>query len=352
MRFRSFACGVLGAAIAALGLSGGVASAQEESAIPACATTPDLASLLDEIGGDQVAVTAFSKPTEDPHFLDAKPSFVKRLSESHLLVLTGLDLEAGYLPSLLQNARNARILKGAAGHIDASSVIEPREIPAGAVDRSMGDVHALGNPHYLLDPLNGLRVAELLRDRLTVVMPSHEKRFAERYEAFRGKVAEALLGKTLAEKYRAEFEKLVKLHEHGRMIEFLQKKGDEAALGGWLKALSPHHGVKVVADHNLWTYFVARFGLAVVGTMEPRPGIPPTTKHLGALVDRMRSESVRAILAAPYYDPRHANFLAEHTSAKVAAMAHQPGSRDATGSYLAMIDHNVRQVAAALGAGR
>ncbi|MBI4564209.1 MAG: zinc ABC transporter substrate-binding protein [Planctomycetes bacterium] len=342
-------CFILGVTAVTLSFRTGEALAAPQD-FHACATTPDLASLLREIGGDRISVTVFSKPSEDPHFLEAKPSFVKCLSQSRMLVLTGLELEAAYLPVLLQNARNERVLRGAPGYVDASTVIEAREVPRGPVDRSQGDVHAYGNPHYLLDPLNAVRVAELLRDRLSAARPDEKKTFAERFDAFRRKTAEALLGKPLAEKYASEFEKLVKLHEYGKMLEFLKAKGDDAALGGWLKALAPYHGAKIVTDHNLWTYFAARFGLTVMGSMEPRPGIPPTTRHLGELVERMKAQGAKAILAAPYYDPRHANFLAKQTGVKIATMAHQPGSRKGTDDYLSMIDYDVKQVASALGA--
>ena len=146
----------------------------EQEPLRVCATTADLGSLVRQIGGDQVTLTVFAKPTEDAHFVEAKPSYVKSLHDADLLVLTGLELEVGYLPVLIRNARNERVVRSAPGYVDASAVIEPREVPTGTIDRSQGDVHPFGNPHYLTDPLNGLRVAALLRDKLGEVRPARE----------------------------------------------------------------------------------------------------------------------------------------------------------------------------------
>jgi ABC-type Zn uptake system ZnuABC Zn-binding protein ZnuA len=311
------------------------------------ATLPDLGSIVREVGGDEVAVTVFAKGMEDPHFVEAKPSFIKSLSEADLLVLAGLDLEIGWLPALLRSARNPRVLPGGPGHLDASTAITALDVPAGAVDRSMGDVHPYGNPHYLTDPLNGLRVAALVRDRLAALRPERAADFAARYGAFRRRLGERLVGAELAAKY--EFEKLATLHEYGRLDDFLRAQGDETRLGGWLGALGPFHGTKAVDDHPTWSYFARRFGLDVVGHMEPKPGIPPTTRHLADLVALMRAAGVRLIIASAYYDPRHARFLAEQTRARVAPLANLVGARPGTDDYLAAADYNVRQLVAALG---
>jgi ABC-type Zn uptake system ZnuABC Zn-binding protein ZnuA len=311
------------------------------------ATLPDLGSLVREVGGNEVEVTVFTKGMEDPHFVEARPSFIKALSEADLLVLAGLDVEIGWLPVLLQNCRNANVLPGGRGYLDASTAIRPLDVPTGVVDRSMGDIHAFGNPHYLTDPLNGLRVAALIRDRLAALRPEKREDFAARYEAFRRRLGERLVGERLAAKY--EFEKLATLYEYGKLDEFLRAQGDEALLGGWLGALRPFRGMKAVDDHPMWSYFAHRFGLDIVGHLEPKPGIPPTTRHLADLIALMRAQDVRLILAAAYYDPRHARFVAEQTGARVALMANLVGSRPGTDDYLAMIDYDVRQIATASG---
>lgn len=315
-----------------------------------CATVPELSSLTREIGGEHVTVSTFAKGTEDPHFVEAKPSFIKTLSACDLYVQGGMELESGWAPVLLQNARNGKILPGAPGYVDASVVIAPLEVPTTPVDRSMGDVHPLGNPHYLSDPLNGLKVAALLRDKLGELQPANAQYFSNRYVNFRQRVGTALVGEELTKKY--EFEKLALLFEHGKLDEFLQSQGDTTLLGGWFAAMSRSFGAKVVADHNMWPYFARRFGLTVIGYLEPKPGIPPSTAHLNSLVQTMKGSGVKVVLAAAYYDPRYANFIAENTGARVATMANQAGARPGTEEYLDMVDFNVRQVAAALGDGK
>ena len=324
-------------------------SAQQEP-LRVAATTPELGSLAREIGGEQVAVVVFAKGTEDAHFVEPKPSFIKELSQADVYIQVGMELEVGWAPVLLQNARNSKVLPGAPGYIDVSTVITPLEVPTGPIDRSMGDVHPAGNPHYLTDPLNGLRVAQLLRDTFSTLRPAQQASFAERYTAFRQRLGAALVGETLAQKYDAA--KLALLFEHGRLAAFLQSQHETQLLGGWLGQLLPYAGTRAVADHNLWPYFAQRFGLTLRGFMEPKPGVPPTTRHLQALVQTMQAEHIGIILSSAYYDPRHAQFLVQHTGARIVPMAHQVGARPGTDDYLSMIDYDVRQLVAALGNGR
>jgi ABC-type Zn uptake system ZnuABC Zn-binding protein ZnuA len=311
-----------------------------------CATVPELGSLAREVGGDRVTVVTFAKGTEDAHFIEAKPSFIKSLSECDAYAQIGMDLEIGWAPVLLREARNSNVLPGARGYIDASTVISPLEVPTTAIDRSMGDVHPFGNPHYLLDPLNGLRVAGLLQDRFSDLQPGSQRYFVDRYSAFRQRLGAALVGETLAKKY--DVEKLAVLFEHGKLDDFLKSQGEQALLGGWFALLHPYHGVKVVSDHNIWPYFMARYGLRLVGTLEPKPGMPPTTAHLSALVNEMKANGVKAVLATAYYDARYADFVSQNTGAKVINMAHQVGARPGTAEYLTMMDYDVRQLTAAL----
>lgn len=345
---RSF---LIALVLAAISLVPSTVHAQEGAKpLHVCATVPDLGNLVREVGGDRVSVTVFAKGTEDPHFVEAKPSFIKALSQCDLYVQTGMDLEIGWAPVLLQNSRNGAVLPGGRGFLDASTVIAPLEVPTGPVDRSMGDVHPLGNPHYLLDPLNGFKVARLIRDKLIELRPDHKAYFEDRYATFSKRLGTAFVGEKLARKYDAE--KLALLFERGRLGAFLKQQGEEALLGGWLGLMLPYYGAKAVDDHNLWPYFSRRFGINVIGHMEPKPGIPPTTSHLRALVERMRAEGVKAVLAAAYYDPRHARFISENTGARVASLANQIGARDGADDYLSMSDYNVRQLVAALGGGQ
>jgi ABC-type Zn uptake system ZnuABC Zn-binding protein ZnuA len=332
-----------------LGIVVGAFGVAAAAPVRVVATVPDVAALVRAVGGDEVSVTVLAKPTEDPHFVEARPSFVKALSEADLLVLVGMDLEQGYLPLLLRNARNGRILGDAAGYVDCSRAVTILETPSGPVDRSMGDVHPFGNPHYLPDPINGLRVARLLRDRLADARPEARDGFERRTADFTRRLGERLVGAPLAAKH--DVEKLAALADRGRLDDFLAGQGDAGALGGWLGRLRPLHGAKVVDDHNVWAYFARRFGLDVVGHMEPKPGIPPTTHQLELLVGLMKGQHVRLVLASVFYDPRHAAFLAENTGARIVPMANQPGARPGTEDYLAWIDYNVRQVGDAFGKG-
>ena len=312
-----------------------------------CATVPELGSLAEEIGGAEVAVTVFTKGTESAHFTVPKPSFIKALNACNVYLQMGLELEIAWAPALLQNARNAAVLPGGTGFIDASEAISARGVHSGPIDRSMGDIHPGGNPHYLVDPMNGLRVAALLRDRFSALRPDARERFGERYADFRQRLGTALVGEALSRKY--DFEKLALLAEHGRLVDFLDSQGDTALLGGWLAALGPHTGAKVVTEHDGWSYFLERFGIEVTAFLEPIPGVPPTTSHLGAVIERMRAEQITVVLTTAYYDPRYARFVSEKTGAAVVPVAHQVGARPGTENYLSMTDYNVKQLAAALG---
>jgi zinc/manganese transport system substrate-binding protein len=305
------------------------------------ATLPDLGDLAARIGGPEVAVTTLVKGPQDAHFLEPRPSFVRALHEADLLVLNGLELEIGWVPPLLSSARNPNILPGAPGYVDASRAVVPIEVPA-AVSRAMGDVHAQGNPHYLTDPCNGLRVAALLRDRLAAADPAHAAAFADRYRAFGAELAARLVGADAAR--GRDPEAVVRAVEEGPLEAFLG-----GPPGGWLGAVAgpPRDAVE---DHKLWEYFARRFGLRPVATLEPLPGVAPTTSHLAEVVERMQADRVGLILSSVYFDPRHAAWVAERTGAKIVPLAHQVGAREGTGDYLAAIDANVRALAAALAA--
>jgi ABC-type Zn uptake system ZnuABC Zn-binding protein ZnuA len=340
--FLSFVCSVA--------LAFGAETACADDVVHVFATTTDLASLAREVGGDRVSVVEMVNGREDPHFAEARPSFIKELSQADLFLEVGLELEVGYVPLLLDNARNARVMPGGAGFVDASRAITPLDLPGGTVDRSMGDVHAAGSPHYLLDPVRGFEVAKLLAAKLSELRPASADYFRARLEDFRTRLANKLAGPALAAKYDAF--KLAELSSRGALASFLDSQGDRAALGGWLGAMLPLAGTKVVDDHAMWSYFAARFGLVVVGHLEPKPGIPPTTAHLREVIELMKAQGVRAVLSSPYYDPRHAAFVAGATGAKVLDLAHQTGGRDGTDSWIDMIDYDVRTTAAALSAAK
>lgn len=309
-------------------------------------TVPDLGSLVQTIGGDRVSVTVFAKGTENAHFVAIKPSFIKTLSGADLLVAQGLELEIGWIPPMVQSSRNFRIQTGSPGFLDVSTAISPLEVPTTTVDRSMGDVHPFGNPHFMLDPLNGLKVAGLIRDRLGEIRPEDQGYFQSRYDDFRKRLGAAFVGEALAQKY--DFEKLVLIHRQGELIPFLKRKGEESLLGGWIGALAPYTGFKVVGDHNQWIYFTDRFGFPIVDYLEPKPGVPPTMKHLTEVIDTVKTTGVKVLLLSPYFDPKAAEFVSKEAGIPIAELAHQVGARPEASDYFSLFDYNVRTLKAAL----
>lgn len=315
-----------------------------------CATVPELGSLAREIGGERVEVSVFTKGTEDPHYLDPKPSFVRALNGADLFLQVGMELEAGWVPPLLSNARNPRILPNGRGHLEASTVIFPLEVPTGAVDRSMGDIHPQGNPHYLADPLNGLKVAALIRDRLSELDPAGAPVYRSAYEDFRRRLGAALVGEPLSRKYDSE--KLALLFRHGKLDSFLKQQGDAAHLGGWLGKMLPHRGTRIITYHRSWPYFAERFGLIVVDQLEPRPGIPPSPGHLVKVIGKARSEKVRLILLEPWLPTDSAELVSRKAGIPVVrAAVSTPGEKGGY-RYLEGIDRTISRVAAALASSR
>jgi ABC-type Zn uptake system ZnuABC Zn-binding protein ZnuA len=306
------------------------------------ATTPDLASLIESVGGDEVEVTTFVRGGQDPHFVEARPSFIRVLSRADLFVRVGLQLEAGWVPALIRSARNTRIRSGAPGNLDASSVVPRLGVLSGEIDRSMGDVHGQGNPHYLVDPMNGIRVARAIRDRLVALRAERARRFRANTAAFEQALMNRLVGEAFITAYGAPV--VVEAMLSGELPE----GADEAMLAGWLGAMSPHRGQAVIADHDLWPYFARRFGIQVAAFLEPLPGITPTTKHLAEVTELMRAQEIRVILSASYFHPRYAKKVAKATGARVVEMANQVGAREGVDDYLEMVDWNVRHVADAL----
>ncbi len=298
------------------------------------ATTPDLADLARSLGGDAVQVTSLTKGPQDIHFVEARPSFVSALHRADALVLMGMDLEIGWLPAVLRSARNPQVSSGR-GHIDASAAIEPLEVPTTRVDRSLGDVHVRGNPHYLTDPLNGLAVAGLLRDRFTELRPGGAAGFAAGYAKLASRIVTALVGAQLAASGSPD--EIAARVRSGALA-------NDPALGGWLGRARSATVRFAVQDHRYWPYFARRFGLEMVETLEPKPGIAPSTAHLRQVIERIRAEQIPVLLATVYFDPRHARFVAEQSGVRVVAMAHQVGSRPGTDDYVAMIDYDVRQL--------
>ncbi len=291
-------------ALTAIAALGSPASAQ----LRVVATTPDLASVAREIGGNLVNVTALAKPTEDPHYVDAKPSHIVTLNRADALIEGGAELEFGWLSPLLENSRNARIAVGAPGRIVASEGVKMLEIPT-SFDRSKGDVHSQGNPHFLIDPVNAKIIAANIANHFAQV----DRKSAAIY---RSNVA----------KFSARI---------------------DAKLAEWQQQLAPYRGAKIVTYHKDFVYLAGRFGLRVVETLEPKPGIAPSPAHLARVIGRMKAENARVILVQPYQKRRTAETVARQTGAVVLDIPQQPGARPNTPSYFDTMDYIVATLAAA-----
>ncbi len=274
------------------------------------ATTEDLASLTREVGGERVKVDALARGYQDPHFVEAKPSFVFILNKADLLVAVGRELEIGWLPPLVLQSRNAKIQPGAAGYLDASLTARILEVPTGQVTRAMGDVHPQGNPHYWLDPANGRRIAQAIQARLSQLSPADAGYFTQRYADFDRRLAEA------------------------------EKR--------WDAALAPYRGTKVVTYHRSWPNFCERFGLDVIGYVEPKPGIPPSPAHTIELMATMKREGVRLLLVEPYFDEKTPNSIGRETGVPVLVLPPSVGGEKEITDYVKLFDHNVEAVLATL----
>ena len=272
-------------------------------------TTPDLAALAREIGGDAVDVKTLAKPSEDPHFVDAKPSHIITLNRADVLIEGGAELEIGWLPPLLESARNGRLASGSPGLIIASDGIRMLEVPT-TLDRSRGDVHALGNPHFIIDPVSAKIVASHIAMHLAQVDPSSAALFKANLARFNAAV--------------------------------------DAKYVEWQKTLAPFRGMKIVTYHNDFVYFADRFKLDVVETLEPKPGIAPSPAHLAKVIATMNSENARVVLVQPYQNRKTAETVARQANGTVLDVSQQPGAINGTDTYVELMDTLVRSVATAL----
>jgi zinc/manganese transport system substrate-binding protein len=304
-----------------------------------CTSIPDLGNLAQQIGGTEVSVTVFARSGDDPHFVEARPSHTRALSDADVLMVVGLELEIGWIPILQQQARNSRILPGGSGFIDASDAITPIGIPAPDTDRSHGDIHAGGNPHYLSDPVCGLQVAQLITQRFIALAPERRAHFERQWHDFARRMAVALFGEARGQTLASD-EVIAQAQAETRQ--------PQTQTGGWFGALHAYRGAAIVTDHDAYPYFAQRFGLRIVGFLEPKPGIAPTTSHLTHLLDLIRVQNVRGIITSPYFDKRSTQLIATQSNKPLIRFAHQVGAQPHTDDYLRFIDHNVKAIAAAL----
>ncbi|MFL6515717.1 MAG: metal ABC transporter substrate-binding protein [Chthoniobacterales bacterium] len=273
------------------------------------ATLPDFGALTREIGGNNVVVTVLAKPTEDPHFVDARPSFVVALRNADVLVEGGAELEIGWLPPLLQNARNPKIDTGKPGRVVASQGIKLMNVPT-EVTRAAGDVHVLGNPHFATDPIIAKAIALHISQALSALDAANAAAYQANYKTFETTI--------------------------------------NAKLQQWGAAMLPFKGRPVVAYHDSWPYFAHRFGISIDIFLEPKPGIPPSPSHLAEVIAQMKAQHIKAIIVEPFHDRKIAEKVAAETGAKVVDFAQFPGGLPGTDTYVQLIDKLVNGLTAAM----
>ncbi len=296
MHIRHLACLVVTALF-------GAWSPSAEAAVTVVATTQDLASIVEEVGGDATNVTWIVRGDLDPHFIDAKPSYMVKLANADLVVAVGMELEVGWLPSLLTGARNPGVQPGTRGYLDASTAIRPIEVPTGQIDRSRGDLHPQGNPHYWLDPENGRLVARLVARRLIELDPATKPTIDANLVRFETKLT--------------------------------------AKQAEWAQKLAPLKGTPIVGYHMTFDYLATAYGLPIVGFVEPKPGIPPTPSHTLALSSSAKSQGAKFVFVEPYHNPRDAGPIATASGAKVVVLPTSVGAVEGVTDYFGLFDRIV-----------
>lgn len=273
-------------------------------------TLQDFASITDSIGGDHVETFAMAKGYQDPHFVDAKPSLVLKLSRADLLIVAGLDLEIGYLPPLLDQSRNQKVRPGNRGYLDVSLGCDILQLPSQRVTRAMGDVHPYGNPHYWADPNNGRVIARSIAAKLSELDPAHKTLYAESLAAFE---------KRLTEKDRE-----------------------------WLAKMAPYSGARLVTFHDSWPNFTKHFKLTVAGHVEPKPGIPPTPSHTLEIINLIMSQKIKVILVEPYFDMKTPTYIGGKTGAAAVVGYPSVGGLPEIKDYFSLFDYNVNAIVGAM----
>ncbi len=307
--------GAVAAAFALLVMLGTPLPGRTDSKLQVMTATTDLASLAEEVGGDKVSVESVARGYQDPHFVEAKPSFfLLKLRKADLLIVVGLQLEIGWLPPLITQSGNPRIQIAAPGYFDASQYAQILEIPTGQVTRAEGDVHPLGNPHYWLDPENGLRIAKAIQNKLSEMRPADVAYFAQRYASFEQRLKEA----------------------------------DQK----WLAEMKPYAGRKIVTYHRSWPNFAKHFNLDVVGYVEPRPGIPPSPQHTLQLIGQMKRDGVKIIAVEPYFDLKTPNAVARETGGLVVVLMPSVGGEKEITDYFKLFDYDIAKLKQAFDATR
>jgi zinc/manganese transport system substrate-binding protein len=264
-------------------------------------TTTDLAYFAQTVGGDKIHVDSICKGSQDPHFVQARPSYMVTLSRADLVVAVGLELEVGWLPSLIQGARNPAINPGRPGYLEAATAIKPIDVPAGGVDRSRGDIHPFGNPHFWLDPLNAKLAARAIAERLAQLDGTNAKLYRDNATAFEARI--------------------------------------DKKLSGWQATMAPFKGTKIASYHATFNYFHRRFGLDSIGYLEDRPGIPPSPAHLVDLIRQMREQKVPVVFHEEFYDHSTSDMVGQRAGAHVLVLPTSVGGATGVDTYEQLIDY-------------
>jgi len=332
----------------------GVAVAMTLLALPMAAagqlrvvtTTTDLQAITEAVGGDKVSVTSIASGKENPHYVQAKPSFMMLARKADLWIRVGMELEIGYERLIIDGSRNAKIRIGTRGHLDASENVLRLEVPKTRVTRAMGDVHPEGNPHYWLDPLNARIVAAAIAARLSELAPADKKTFETNLATFKNTLDERMFGAALVEKVGAA--QLWAMTIKGTLSAYLAEKKLTGQVGGWSATMRPYRGRKIITHHRSWSYMAHRFGLSVVAELEPKPGVPPSGSHLAKVMRQAKAAGVRVILLEPAYSRKAADLVAKRIGAKVVVCPISVAGRKGAEDYLSLIDLIVNSVSKAM----
>jgi len=282
------------------------AAAADAQKLRVITSTTDLKALTEVVTGDLAEVDAMARPTQNPHDLEVRPSLMIKVRRADAMIVNGLELD-DWADVVAQGANNPNVIPGAPGRIDASRGIPVLEVPKTRVDRSMGDVHPVGNPHYTLDPGMASIVTQNILEGLARIAPQHRAAFERNRQQFLARVDEAV--------------------------------------GRWTKMLEPYKGSPVVVNHALWIYLLTRFGIVQVGTVEERPGIPATATHIVKLVNLMKEDRVKAVIAEPWSDFKLVQRIAQEAGASAAILAATVGSVKGTDTFIEAVDFNVQTLA-------
>jgi zinc/manganese transport system substrate-binding protein len=270
----------------------------------------DLASVAQFVGGKHVMAQSLCRGYEDPHFVPAKPSLMKAIQHADVFISTGLELDGGWLPLVLPGSRNPKIQPGTRGFVDASQGVQVLEKPVGTVSRAEGDIHPLGNPHYYLDPKALEVVADHLAEVFSQLDPANATDYAANAKAFDARM--------------------------------------EASLEKWAKELAPYKGAAIVPYHKNFIYFIDRFGLKEFGDVEPKPGIPPTPRHIAELAEAMKQSGVKVVVYGPYYKADASNEVAKRAGGTAVEVATEVGGLPGTDDVFSKFDTLVASLTGAL----